>query len=90
MGTLQFDVTSRRLKDEYGAETVYDDVPYSVARWVSCGDRNRLKEFEEKNSSSLFYDAEDRPALLTTSEWRLEHTMEAWPDIAFHKTREHS
>lgn len=90
VGTLQFEVTSRRLKDEYGAETVYDEAPYSVARWVSCGDRNRLKEFEEKNSSSLFYDAEGRSAFLTTSEWRLEHTMEAWPDIAFHKTREHS
>lgn len=89
VGTLQFEVTARRLKDEYGAETVYDEAPCTVARWVSCGDRKALKEFEEQNSSSFFYDSEDRPAFLTTSEWRLEHTMKTWPHIAFHKTREH-
>lgn len=88
VGALQFEVTAQRLKDEYGADTVYDDTGYVVARWVSCPDQKRLKEFEDRNGSSLFYDAEESLTFLTSSDWRLEHTMEAWPDIEFHKTRE--
>ncbi len=88
VGALQFEVTAQRLKDEYGADTLYDDTPYAIARWVSCPDPQRLKEFEDRNGSSLFYDAEDSLTFLTSSDWRLEHTMEAWPDIEFHKTRE--
>ena len=53
VGVLQFDVTSERLKFEYGADTVYDPVKYSTARWVACEDRKRLKEFEANNGNHL-------------------------------------
>ncbi|HET58171.1 MAG TPA: peptide chain release factor 3 [Deltaproteobacteria bacterium] len=88
VGMLQFDVTAQRLRDEYGADTVYDETPYTIARWIACGERGRFREFEERNRSSVFFDADDRPAFLTSSEWRLEHVMEAWPDVEFYKTCE--
>jgi len=90
VGALQFDVTTERLKNEYGAETVYDTVRFVLARWVACRDVRRLKEFEEENALSVALDAEGHLAFLATSEWRLDRCMEAWPDIAFLKTREYS
>ncbi|HQN25124.1 MAG: peptide chain release factor 3 [Syntrophales bacterium] len=90
VGVLQFDVTAERLRTEYGADTVFEETPYNVARWVACADPKRFKEFERENGSSLALDAEGRPAFLTASEFRLERCMESWPDVAFLKTREYA
>jgi len=89
VGALQFDVTSERLKYEYGADTIYEPVKTTVARWVACEDRKRLKEFEQKNGDYLARDAEGQLTFLAPSEWRLERCMEQWSEVAFHKTREH-
>ena len=88
VGALQFDVTSKRLKTEYGADTLYEPVQCVTARWVECGDQKRLREFEKKNGGYLAHDAEGCLAFLAPSEWRLEICMEEWPEVAFHKTRE--
>ena len=89
VGALQFDVTSERLKTEYGADTVYEPAHYVAARWVHCEDQKRLKEFTQRNGRQLAHDAEGHLAYLAPDEWRLEDTIEQWPDVAFHKTREH-
>jgi peptide chain release factor 3 len=89
VGALQFDVASERLKNEYGAETVYEPVPYVIARWVTCEDQKCLKEFEQNNGTYLAHDAEGRLTFLSPNGWRLGNCMELWPDVAFHKTREH-
>ena len=88
VGILQFDVTTARLKTEYGVEASYEPTDYTTARWISCDDRKMLAEFEKKNRSNLAYDADDHLTYLTTSEWRLGFIMEDWPGINFHKTRE--
>ncbi|MBU0481146.1 MAG: peptide chain release factor 3 [Proteobacteria bacterium] len=90
VGVLQFDVTMARLKAEYGVEAVYESVDYATARWVSCDDRKKLQTFEKENQSNLAYDGEGHLSYLAGSEWRLSRTMELYPDIRFHKTREHS
>jgi peptide chain release factor 3 len=90
VGVLQFDVTAERLKTEYGADTVFEETQYNIARWVACEDKNRFKEFELQNGSSIALDAEGRPTFLTASEYRLERCMETWPEITFLKTQEHS
>ena len=90
VGALQFEVTSERLRAEYGANTLYEDVPFGVARWVTCDDPRLLKEFEEENRSSLALDAEGYLTFLTSSEWRLARFIEKWPEISFHKTCERS
>jgi peptide chain release factor 3 len=88
VGVLQFDVTMARLKAEYGVDAVYEPVDFTVARWVGCDDRNKMAEFEKNNMANLARDAEGRLSYLATSEWRLGHCMEQWPDIAFFKARD--
>ena len=88
VGILQFDVTMARLKAEYGVDAEYEPVNFGVARWVDCKDRKKLAEFEKNNQANLATDAEGSLSFLTTSEWQLGFSMEAWPDIQFVKTRE--
>ena len=90
VGNLQFEVTSSRLKAEYGADTVYEPAQYVTARWVSCDDQKHLKAFEQDNRSNLASDAEGYLTFLAPNEWRLQRCMEQWPEVAFNKTREHT
>ncbi|MBN1932497.1 MAG: peptide chain release factor 3 [Desulfobacterales bacterium] len=89
VGQLQFEVTMARLKAEYGVDAVYETVDYATARWISCDDGKKLEAFKDKNLNNIAIDAEGRLAYLANSEWWLSHTMEIFPDIAFHKTREY-
>ena len=90
VGVLQFDVTMARLKAEYNVHAGYEPIDLSVARWVTCEDEKILKRFRQKNESSLAMDAEGCLTFMTTSEYQLGFVMEEWPDIRFHKTREHN
>jgi peptide chain release factor 3 len=90
VGVLQFDVTMARLREEYGVDAVYEGVDYGAARWVSCDDRKKLEEFRERNESNLALDNEGHLSFLATNEWSLAHTMELFPEISFHKTREYN
>jgi peptide chain release factor 3 len=88
VGVLQFDVTMARLKAEYGVDAVYEPVNFTIARWVVCDNRKKMAEFEKNNIANLARDAEGRLSFLATSEWRLGHCMEQWPDIKFFKVRD--
>jgi peptide chain release factor 3 len=90
VGVLQFDVIVARLKDEYGVDALYEGIEFATARWVSCADQKKFNEFEKKNQGNLALDAEGNLAFLAPSEWRLGYVIEQWPDIVFHKTKEHS
>lgn len=90
VGVLQFEVTMERLKAEYNVNAVYEGVDYTTARWVTCDDRKRFDEFQKKNQNNLATDAEGHLTYLASSEWRLQHTMEQWEGVEFHKSREHS
>jgi peptide chain release factor 3 len=88
VGVLQFDVIMARLKAEYGVDAVYEHVDYGAARWVSCEDINKLESFKGLNKAHLALDGEGHLSFLAANEWRLTNTMERFPDITFHKTRE--
>ncbi|MBF0199895.1 MAG: peptide chain release factor 3 [Desulfamplus sp.] len=90
VGVLQFDVTMARLGAEYGVEATHETVDLSVARWITCHDKDRFKEFLGKNEASVATDSEGCTAFLTTSEYQLGFAVEAWPGIEFHKTREYN
>jgi peptide chain release factor 3 len=90
VGVLQFDVIISRLKTEYSVDAIYEGITYAAARWIACGDKKKLADFEKKNQANLALDAEGNLTYLASSEWRLEHTTEQWPDVQFHKTREHN
>ncbi|MCG8566207.1 MAG: peptide chain release factor 3 [Desulfobacterales bacterium] len=90
VGVLQFDVTMARLKAEYNVSAGYEPIDLSVARWVTCEDEKKLREFKRANESSLATDAEGFLTFMTTSTYQLGFVMEDWPDIEFHTTREHT
>ena len=88
VGVLQFEVTMTRLKDEYGVDATYEPLGYTLARWVSCDNKQQLREFEKKAQFNLALDAEGRLTYLAEGSWRLSHTQDLFPDVVFHKTRE--
>jgi peptide chain release factor 3 len=89
IGSLQFDVVAWRLKDEYNVECSYDNIPVSSARWVSCEDGKILQEFKQKAAQNLALDGGEYLTYLAPSMVNLNLTIERWPDIKFHATREH-
>lgn len=89
VGTLQFDVTMSRLKEEYGVDAVYNAVDFSTARWIDSDNPAKLEEFKKRYKTSLATDTADTLAFLAPDKWRLNYIMKEWPEIKFHETREH-
>ncbi|HXH71715.1 MAG TPA: peptide chain release factor 3 [Mariprofundaceae bacterium] len=89
VGVLQFDVTVARLKAEYNVDADYTGTDFQVARWIECKDEKKLNEFRRQFEPNLAEDADEFLTYLAPSQWKLNYTMEQWPDIIFHKTREH-
>lgn len=89
VGILQFDVVAWRLREEYGVECVYENIPIVSARWISCEDSKVLREFKDKLIEHLSEDGGGQLAYLAPSMVNLNLTMERWPNITFHHIREH-
>ncbi|WP_074012374.1 peptide chain release factor 3 [Candidatus Sodalis sp. SoCistrobi] len=89
VGVLQFDVVVARLKSEYNVEALYESVNVSTARWVECGDAKKLEEFKRKNELNLALDGGNNLSYIAPSMVNLNLTRERYPDVQFHKTREH-
>jgi peptide chain release factor 3 len=90
VGVLQFDVVVHRLKGEYGVDCSYEPIQVHTARWVYCDDHKKLAEFKKKASTNLAIDGAGDLTYIAPTRVNLDLTMERWPDIAFHSTREHS
>lgn len=89
VGVLQFDVVVARLKTEYNVEALYEPVNVNTARWVECCDVRKLEEFKRKNEQHLALDGGDNLSYIAPTMVNLNLTQERYPDIIFHKTREH-
>ncbi|WP_033568528.1 peptide chain release factor 3 [Dickeya undicola] len=89
VGVLQFDVVVARLKTEYNVEAVYESVNVSTARWVECDDVKKFEEFKRKNEQHLALDGGDNLAYVAPTMVNLNLAQERYPDVRFHKTREH-
>jgi len=88
VGILQFDVVAYRLRDEYNVEAKFETVNVVTARWVSCDDEAKLKEFRDREVRYLAVDAAGSLAYLAPSMANLQVTQDRWPDIKFAKTRD--
>jgi peptide chain release factor 3 len=89
VGVLQFDVVAYRLKDEYNVECSYEPIQVATARWVDCEDLKMLEDFRKKAYDNLSLDGAGELTYLAPSRVNLDLTMERWPEIKFHATREH-
>ncbi len=89
VGPLQFDIVAARLRTEYGVDCRFERVPVATARWVTAGNPRRLDEFRDKARENLSRDHAEALVYVAPTRVNLELTMERWPDISFHATREH-
>ena len=67
---------------------VLEPVQVATARWIGCPDQKRLDEFEKKARDNLARDGAGELAYLAPTRVNLQLTMERWPEIVFHTTRE--
>jgi len=89
VGQLQFEVVAFRLQDEYGVQCVFDNIAVHTARWVTAQDPRRLEEFRVRAYDHLALDHDGELVYLASSRVNLQLTLERWPDIQFHATRDH-
>ncbi len=90
VGSLQFDLVAYRLKEEYGADCIYEPCNVHTVRWVSSDDRKIFSQFFSRAQSQLARDGGDHLALLATSRPNLQLLQERWPEVNFASTREHA
>jgi peptide chain release factor 3 len=89
VGRLQFEIVAHRLSAEYNVDAVYDNVDICTARWLTYPDEATRKKFEKDEAMSLAKDVDDNPVFLATNKYNLKLTLERWPTVGFHATREH-
>ncbi|MEO8004982.1 MAG: peptide chain release factor 3 [Betaproteobacteria bacterium] len=90
VGSLQFDVAAHRLQHEYGVEARLSPAPYTCARWISSDDPVAFDRFVEANAGRLAKDAADALAVLTNTAFEMKVIEDRYPEIKFHKQREHA
>jgi peptide chain release factor 3 len=89
VGILQFDVVVARLKAEYNVDAMYESVNVATARWVTCNDAKKLEEFRRKCEINLALDGGDNLTYIAPTRVNLNLSMERYPEVEFHQTREH-
>lgn len=90
VGKLQFEVVAHRLKNEYSADVIINATKYNMARWVTSINKQMLDRFINSNIANMAFDITNSPALLISSGAQLRSLIELYPDIEFHRTREHN
>jgi peptide chain release factor 3 len=89
VGPLQFEIVAHRLATEYKVDAIYETANISTARWLTFPDDNTRRNFEREQAASLAIDVDENPVFLATNKYNLQVTMERWPKVGFHATREH-
>ena len=89
VGRLQFEIVAHRLTAEYNVNAVYDNVDIYTARWLTYPDEATRKKFEKDEAMSLAKDVDGNPVFLSGNKYNLKLTLERWPQIGFHATREY-
>ncbi|NMG44750.1 peptide chain release factor 3 [Aromatoleum toluvorans] len=89
VGQLQFEVVAQRLKDEYKVDAIFESADIHTARWLTFPDDVTRRNFEREQAMRIGKDVDGNPVYLASSRYNLEVTMEKWPKVGFHATREH-
>jgi len=89
VGPLQFEIVAQRLATEYKVDALYDPASISTARWLTFPDETTQRSFEREQAATMATDVDGNPVFLATNKYNLQVTMERWPKVGFHATREH-
>ncbi len=83
VGSLQLDVLSYRLKNEYGVDLLQTMLSYSLARWLIIEDKKDLSSIKGLDTGMIVLDSKERPVVLVNNEWTLNWMLERNPHIKF-------
>jgi peptide chain release factor 3 len=83
VGVLQLEVLEYRLKNEYNAQIIMDQLPYTVARWVYADKAEDILNIKGLDNGMLVFDKKERPVILVSNEWNLNWILERNPGINF-------
>ena len=72
-----------RIRTEYNIPVKFERAASYTARWLSANDPKKLKEFVDKNQSSLADDHDGDPVFLARNSWHLGDAQDKAPDIKF-------
>jgi len=89
VGPLQFEIVAQRLATEYNVDAIYEAASISTARWLTFPDDATRRNFEREQAAALASDVDGNPVFLATNKYNLQVTIERWPKVGFHATREH-
>ena len=89
VGTLQFEIVAQRLATEYKVDAIYDPSDIQTARWLTFPDETTKRNFERDLAVRMATDVDGNPVYLAPNRVNLQLTMERWPKVGFHATREH-
>ena len=89
VGQLQFEVVAQRLKDEYKVDAIFEPADIYTARWITFPDDDVRRRFEHEQSLRIGTDVDGNTVYLASTRYNLDVTMEKWPEVGFHATREH-
>jgi peptide chain release factor 3 len=89
VGPLQFEIVAQRLASEYNVDAIYDTANISTARWLTFPDETTRRNFEREQAAALATDVDGNAVFLATNKYNLQVTVERWPKVGFHATREH-
>jgi peptide chain release factor 3 len=89
VGPLQFEIVAQRLATEYRVDALYDNADIFTARWLTFPDEGMRRDFERQQAAALANDVDGNPVFLATNKHNLQLTIERWPQVGFHATREH-
>lgn len=76
VGKLQFEVMQYRLKDEYGVDTVMNELPYGCSAWL-VGD---LATFKKPSTAQIVKDRFGKPMVLFGEIWEKQYAAGQNPD----------
>jgi peptide chain release factor 3 len=88
VGVLQFEVIAERLSTEYDVQIELLATKLMAVRWLSSETKDAVTQLEREEPQAMVKDAGGHRAMVFTSQWELERTMEKWPALRFEATRE--
>jgi peptide chain release factor 3 len=80
VGPLQYEVLQYRLKDEYGAESHLNMMPWKILRWVESHTLEQLTPILP-NGGGLAVDDQERLVMLFPTEWSIKYFKETNPTV---------
>lgn len=80
VGTLQFDVLTYRLKNEYNVDIILEHLPYEYIRWIENTEIN-LEDIRGTSDMKKIKDLKGRPLLLFINSWSVGMTLDRNEDL---------